>query len=95
MIGEQFDNMQADGMHLIFCGKKLDNNKKSLEECDIENRSTIYPIFRLRGGGGYYSPIKFNNMEKQIIGKFTSTAPAWRILNPGISFEGKCTKEDC
>ena len=45
------DGVPVDAQRLIWGGKEL-NNKLTLQDYNIQQESTIYPVLRLRGGGG-------------------------------------------
>ena len=44
-------NIPTDQMRLIFSGKQLYNDDKTMYECSIENNSNIHVLLRIRGGG--------------------------------------------
>jgi len=48
----QKEGIPVEEMRLIFSGKQLDEDERTLAECEIEQDSTVNLVLRLRGGGG-------------------------------------------
>jgi hypothetical protein len=49
LIREQALPLETDDIRLIFAGKQL-NDDETVSSCDINNRSTIMSVTRVRGG---------------------------------------------
>ena len=63
---------------------------KTLSDYNIQKEVTIYLTLRLNGGGPPCEFADITNESKAKILLFLKTAPDWRIVSKGLSFEGKC-----
>lgn len=86
----------SDQQRLIFEGKQLEDNM-TLAFYNIKAESKIHIVLRLRGGGNGMPmyPFLFNSMQNKVKIEFSDSAPIWRIVSKGVSWEGKCTNELC
>lgn len=76
---------------ILFGGKILEGNYKSLKDYDIKKESTLHFTLQLKGGSpGVY----FSDLEERYFVDF-SKAPKWRIVSKGLNLEGKCINKSC
>ena len=49
-IAGKMDSVQSGNLVLVCAGKSLDNDKATLVSLGIDDRSTVYLVYRLAGG---------------------------------------------
>ena len=66
------------------------NLTKTINSYNITNKSRIFLILRLRGGG------TFADVSKRLVaGRWTTDAPQWRVCSNGLNFETGCSNALC
>lgn len=80
----------VDQQHFIYAGRQLEDGV-TLDKYGIGNKSTIHLVLRLRGGGVFVD-VTQGHMKQQI---FTSGAPEWRRVSPGLILLAECTNPMC
>ena len=76
---------------LTFRGMLLDNGL--LSDYGITVESTINLILSLRGGGGAF--VDVSNEDAMEMHNWSSRAPDWRTVQPGLTLEGTCINKQC
>lgn len=79
-------------MRVLCYGRNLED-EYSLSHYNIQSCYSLHVRPILRGGG--FPSIKFNIMNEPTIGKFSTEAPEWRNIAPGLNLEGVCKNKSC
>jgi len=79
---------------LEFGGKHLEDNQ-TLSDYDIKKGSTLILLDRLRGGSFGMEFVDITQENKATIREWSDKAPKWRLAEPGLILEGKCSHKKC
>ena len=65
------------------------------KEYSLEDDQILHVVHDQSGGGALTKFVDLTNIAGAIRDFFSKSAPKWRIVNPGLSLEGRCTTEKC
>ena len=92
---QDIEGIPPDQQRLIFQGNQLEDYEL-VYECDIVQESLIHLVLRLRGGGdGGRSFVDITDEKSAINIQWSTSAPDWRVAEPGLCLEGICTNTGC
>ena len=92
---QDLEGIPPDQQRLLFNGSQLED-EELVYECDIVQGSLLHLILRLRGGGsGGKAFVDITNEKSAINIQWSTSAPDWRIAEPGLCLEGICTNPNC
>lgn len=94
-LKQQIQNKEGippNQQRLVYQGQQLEDDY-TLIHYHIGTQSCITLVLRLRGGGGPFVDVsRENTMQRH---EWSSDAPDWRSVSPGLTLEGKCLNPRC